>query len=843
MKKIIILAMCFATALSLGAQTQQGIVKTPGRLGSNGQVIAGKRLSGVTVQIKGRSSVLSGANGTFSFPVPAKSFSIQSVKKQGYILTDPEAIARQYTHSSNPIILVMETPDQQTENKLANEKKIRRSLQRQLQAKEDELEALKEENRISKEEYQQRLQQIYAEQESNEKLIKDMAERYSQIDFDQLDEFNQRISDCILNGRLTEADSLLRSKGDIQSRIASLHSDQATLAAEEAELAQRQENLDKGKAGVQATKNDIAQDCYNLFHVLFLQHEIDSAKFYMEQYANIDPTDPMYQLKAARAMLKLFDSPKTAVQYYTKALEQHESQPNKAFVYIEACTGLAQAYSKLDDTQNALYYYQKALDSQYINTDENSDMIPIILHGIGAIHEKLNHWDDAVSYYERSLQNNHDTNNIATTNIGLGTIMSNKGLYDKAIDYYQKAIQNATDSLKTCSALIHLAAVYNQIDEYQKALDCTGEALPTLESFYGVHHTETAEAYQIRGQSFFYLNRIDSALHYLGKALEINENTYGEEHLTVASLSLNISCIFEALNRYQPAIQFCEKAINTFEKYDDLYELSAAYNHLAKIHLGQNDYNKALEYENKAIEYMRRFMPDDNHPSYGLYYSDLALIEKKLGNIQEAINHNLQAIDVYNKFTHSSRSSHHATISDNLSMCYLDIKDYDNAFKYAKSALEMRLSIYGKNHSDVARSYNNIGNIFYYTEQIDSALFYLKKAEEIWLQTNNKKDQATISNNIGIISNKVKNFEDGRIYLEKALNLFKEIYDPGNSVFGIVYHHLGVSYSGLGQYEKALEALETAYEIRCNTLGADNQSTLQTKSLIDETKELMQQHQ
>ena len=237
MKRLLLTVMlCLAAALTVGAQTQQGIVKTPGRLGNNGQVVAGKRLSGATVQVKGRSSVVSGANGAFSFPIPSNKFSIQSVKKQSYVLTDPEATARQYTYSPNPLILVMDTPDQQADSKLANERKIRRSLQRQLQAKEDELEALKEQNRINEEEYRRQLQQIYKEQEDNEKLISDMAERYAQIDFDQLDEFNLRISDCILNGRLTEADSLLRSKGDINTRIAAIHREEAAQVAEEAEL-------------------------------------------------------------------------------------------------------------------------------------------------------------------------------------------------------------------------------------------------------------------------------------------------------------------------------------------------------------------------------------------------------------------------------------------------------------------------------------------------------------------------------------------------------------------------------------------------------------------------------
>jgi uncharacterized protein YPO0396 len=83
----------------------------------------------------------------------------------------------------------METPEQQLQDKLNAEKKIRRNLQKQLQDKEDEIEALKEENKITLEEYQKSLQQLYAEQESNEQLIADMAKRYSELDYDQLDEF------------------------------------------------------------------------------------------------------------------------------------------------------------------------------------------------------------------------------------------------------------------------------------------------------------------------------------------------------------------------------------------------------------------------------------------------------------------------------------------------------------------------------------------------------------------------------------------------------------------------------------------------------------------------------
>ena len=56
-------------------------------------------------------------------------------------------------------------------DKLASERKIRRTLQKRLTEKEDEIEALKEQQKITEEQYQKQLQALYQSQENNEKLI------------------------------------------------------------------------------------------------------------------------------------------------------------------------------------------------------------------------------------------------------------------------------------------------------------------------------------------------------------------------------------------------------------------------------------------------------------------------------------------------------------------------------------------------------------------------------------------------------------------------------------------------------------------------------------------------
>ncbi len=316
MRKLLLFAVIACLPLILSAQIQQGYVKTKGRM-VNGQHVAGKGLPGATVNIQGGNSVgVKNANGSFSFVVPAKTYMVQSVQKKGYELVDADAVSKPYQHSANPLYLVMETPEQQMQDKLDAERKLRRTLQRQLQQREDEIDAM----HATVEEKQRLLQQLYKDQENNEKLIADMAKEYSQMDYDQMDSLNQRISDAILNGRLMEADSLLRSKGDMKGRIAEVKKEQQAEAREEQELAQRQENLEISKEGTKKKLEDIAADCYKFFDRFKLENQHDSASYYIELRAVLDTTNAEWQFDAAYYLQKQNQFRESGI-YYERVLE------------------------------------------------------------------------------------------------------------------------------------------------------------------------------------------------------------------------------------------------------------------------------------------------------------------------------------------------------------------------------------------------------------------------------------------------------------------------------------------------------------------------------------------
>lgn len=318
---IISLLLCNVLLLSftVSAQTQQGYVKTKGRM-VDGKLVPGQGLKGATVSIKGRTTILVNSDdGSFSFPTSDRQFHLDSVRKKGYQLIDMDACPKTYVCSSNPIYLVMETPEQMMEDKINAEKKIRRNLQKQLEKKEDELETLREEERITQEEYQQALQQLYSEQESNERIIADMAQRYAELDYDLLDEFYRQVSYYIENGELTRADSLLRSRGNISKQVSDIQ-----LRGQS--LNEQKELLQKVRTVQQLDTEEAARHCKSLADKFHAQQQIDSASYYLELRALLDTTNIEWQYDAGDYIHVNEANYDKALPYFQRALRQSLQQ-------------------------------------------------------------------------------------------------------------------------------------------------------------------------------------------------------------------------------------------------------------------------------------------------------------------------------------------------------------------------------------------------------------------------------------------------------------------------------------------------------------------------------------
>ena len=711
MKRILWLSLSVLLALGAAGQTQQGYVKTKGRKGNNGAVVPGKRIVGATVQVKGSNAVLTNANGVFSFPIPSSKFYIQNVKKQGYVPADPELLTKQYVFSTNPLILVLETPEQQTDDKLASERKIRRTLQRQLQQREDEIEDLKKQNKLTREQYQQALQQLYAEQETNEKLIGEMAERYAQIDYDLIDEFNMRISDCILEGRLAEADSLLRSKGDIKDRIAAVHKAEAIEAAETAELAERQQRLAESKAGTQASKEDITQDCYHFYEKFKLEHNNDSAAYYLEQRVRLDSTNVTW-LAAAGDFAKdyLADYPH-AMDYYKSALAIAQKG--------EDAEAEAQLYNNIGIINRLLGQYDIAMDN----------------------HLK------ALSICEKSLGEEHKV--TASTHNEIGLLLKTEGDTPQALEHYLKALSIeekvlGTESLEVATSYNNLGALYYSCGFMAKAMEYYNKALAIREKKLDPDHPELANTYSNIGSLYNSTGDYTRALYFFNRALSIRKEVLGDGHPDVAQTINNIGLAYLGLSDYDNALESYTTALSIYENllgYNHP-DVVFCYHNIGLVHERKKEFGKALEWYNRALEIKQQIL-GDSHPSTIKTLENIGMIyysQQDYAHAQQCFAQALTARE-------TAQSDDKAGLADTYDYMGLALSkrgETSQSLEYLLKSAALREQMDTNGNLATAKTYNSIANTYYRLADYGSALQYYQKAHDMMLSLQGENNPVVI---------------------------------------------------------------------------------------------------
>lgn len=540
-RKAIVLSLCVLFALGATSQTQVGYVKTPGRL-VNGKRVSGQGLVGATVQVKGRQSVLvKNPNGSFSFPVSTKQYIIQSVKKNGYELVDADAAPRTYQYSSAPIYLVMETPAQLAESKLKAQQRLHKTLSKRLQQQEREIEELREQNRINEEKYLAAMQQLYDQQEVDELLIKDMADYYSRIDYDQIDDFNLQVSELILAGDLARADSLLRSKGDINERISQLnrHHDANV---------QMRDQLEKSEAVEQTSREDIARDCFSFFRRFVLDNQPDSALCYIEKRASLDPRNSQWQADAGTYLLRRGESLR-ATEYCDRALSivrdmAHEAPEQYEPLLARTLNNIALLYAESGDVAMANQMFEESL----------------------ALFTRLS--QSAQGTYQPLVAST--LNNMAI----IANASEAESLFLEALDIYQfLSVENADACVhEVASIWNNLALLYDEQGRYDESERMYKRALDSYRQVGSSTHAYDVDyAATLNNLSALYFKNgsdLDLGLELLSESLEIYRQLATEDpqqynHFLAIALN-NLSVQDFSMNRQEEGLEAFDESLNIY---------------------------------------------------------------------------------------------------------------------------------------------------------------------------------------------------------------------------------------------------------------------------------------
>jgi tetratricopeptide (TPR) repeat protein len=150
--------------------------------------------------------------------------------------------------------------------------------------------------------------------------------------------------------------------------------------------------------------------------------------------------------------------------------------------------------------------------------------------------------------------------------------------------------------------------------------------------------------------------------------------------------------------------------------------------------------------------------------------------------------------------------------------------DYKGAMEEFSKAVTISESLYGKEHTQTAPCYNNLGTVYRVKGDYDKAISYYEQAMTIWLKALGPGhiNVATSYNNLGAAYESKGEYDQAISYFEKALDIRLKVLGPEHPNVATCYNNLGETYRTKGDYDKAKSYYEKALDIRLKALGPEH---------------------
>ncbi|MCM1067198.1 MAG: tetratricopeptide repeat protein [Muribaculaceae bacterium] len=515
------------TGYAQGTALQSGLAKTRGKLKANGTVVAGKPLAGVAVKVRGANETRSGADGTFAFNAPSV-FILENARKKGFVLSDADLTSRPVKRSAAVFTIVLEDEAERKAELDAVAARIRRTLNARIREREDSLAALREQLRISDEQYRAMISRLYDEHSADEELIAALAERYTATDWDSADEQQRRISALIIAGELERADSLLNAGGDLGRAVLSALKAKSAISADEADIARRQARNEQARKAQVREAEALAERCLAKSEIMRLKHLNDSAYHYLTLRSTLMPSRLDYLTEAGSFAEIFLGDAEEAARVYSRAMDIAAADSSLAIDYAFAANSLARiaiAQGRPEDAERLLLSLLAA---------PHASSLGLML--TGSIYSSLAHIDAL------------------------------RGNYADAESKYRQAMRlqrelSGDDAIGLYPTVNDLSMVLLNTGRAAEAADSLERSIEVRARIYGSDSPEMPAPHSSLGHARLALNDTVGALAAYREAVRVGELNYSPRHPDLGTLHSNLARLLLAVKDYGEAAIYYRKSL------------------------------------------------------------------------------------------------------------------------------------------------------------------------------------------------------------------------------------------------------------------------------------------
>ncbi|MBA7530471.1 Photosystem I assembly protein Ycf3 [subsurface metagenome] len=271
------------------------------------------------------------------------------------------------------------------------------------------------------------------------------------------------------------------------------------------------------------------------------------------------------------------------------------------------------------------------------------------------------------------------------------------------------------------------------------------------------------------GESMYLENykwNIQESIEILEKGVKEAKSTENLEILIL--LFYMLAWRYDAKGNFDKAIEFNNKALEVVEELGNDYWKGRLLGNIGWNYRGKGKYGSLLEYAKKSLEVREKI---GNERFLAQSYAQIGIFYEEKGEWKEALEY---AQKSHNILTENGKRGDEPGFLNNIAVCYNHLGEINKALEY----LEKLYEIQTKNEYVIYESYltlENIAGIYFHKGEIDKAL----ELEEQALDFNERTgEKSRISENlvfISLIYSRKGAFNKSLEYLEKALEIHLDI--------------------------------------------------------------------
>lgn len=449
------------------------------------------------------------------------------------------------------------------------------------------------------------------------------------------------------------------------------------------------------------------------------------------------------------------------------------------------------------DLQEAWSLYKKTAT---LLEDQYSQEAKIYLNKIAPVFKRYRSWHN---YYDCQaklayclLQNAHlneaDTlinqalqevpQRVGKESVAEARLLTHRAHLNYLRSYYKQAVLDAEKSLSLLAK--HLPSThpeygkvyyvlglnYMGMHKFPKSLYAGQKAVKIFQANYELGHKELSLAYNLVGNSFYNLAKIDSAYAYLQKAAIFFKVQPAHNHCILAHNYADLGLIYRRKQAFKKTEALYLKSLNLQKQNFDRIEprlLGITYFKLAQLYCQWTSYQKGLEFNLRALNIFQAYGENTHcvaeayiqtaysyfylkvHTKghkflqkglqiYGKLFSDLNSLSldvyRYLGFMHMTAQNTELAITYCKKaqaLLDQEPKTHPTITSENcyfLSVAYLRIGNTKQALFYINRSLKEGKHLYPKQSLNMAARYNQKARIFLPKKDYQLVEAYLKKA-------------------------------------------------------------------------------------------------------------------